>query len=358
MTSIPVSAEQPYEVHVGHGVASRLADTLGTSARVAVLYPAAMDALASRLVADLDRDVIRVPLPDAEAAKTPDTLVACWTALAEAGFTRSDAVVAIGGGATTDLAGFVASSWLRGVRYVSVPTTLLAMVDAAVGGKTGINLAEGKNLVGAFYEPAAVLCDLALLQTLPADELRPGLGEVIKAGFIDDPVILDLIEADPAAALDPSSDTLAELVVRAVAMKARVVTADLREATSVGTNVGRELLNYGHTLAHAIERAEHYQWRHGNAVSVGMMFAAELSRLSVGMPEALVERHRAILTSVGLPTRYAGAPWADLRAAMNLDKKTRGSSLRFVVLADIATPSILVGPDESILTEAYQRLEG
>ena len=356
MSIVDVRAERPYQVHVGPGVAVLLDEALGDAERVAVLYPEGLQALAERVVAGLSRAIVRIPLPDAEASKTPAVLARCWNALAEAGLTRSDAVVGIGGGATTDLAGFVAATWLRGVAYVSVPTSVLAMVDAAVGGKTGINLPSGKNLVGAFYEPSAVLCDLDLLAQLPPEELRPGLAEVVKAGFIADPAILGLFENDPEGALDPASSTLAELIVRAIAMKASVVGADFRESTSVGTHVGRELLNYGHTLGHAIERHEGYTWRHGNAISVGMVFAAELSRLAVGMPDALVARHRAILGSLGLPVSYPSAAWPALREAMNLDKKTRGSALRFVVLSDVAAASILKSPDERMLAEAFARI--
>ena len=178
---------------------------------------------------------------------------------------------------------------------VHVPTTLLAMVDAAVGGKTGINTDAGKNLVGAFHQPRAVLVDLATLQTLPHNEIAAGMAEVVKAGFIADPVILDLIEADPQAALDPSGEVLPELIRRAIAVKAEVVAADEKESEL------REILNYGHTLGHAIERRERYQWRHGAAVSVGLVFAAELGRLAGRLDDATAERHRSILTSLGLP---------------------------------------------------------
>ena len=190
------------------------------------------------------------------------------------------AVLGLGGGATTDLAGFVAATWLRGVDIVHVPTTLLGMVDAAVGGKTGINTDAGKNLVGAFHQPAAVLVDLATLETLPPNELVAGMAEIVKAGFIADPRILELIEADPQAAVDPAGAVLPELIRRAITVKAEVVAADEKESAL------REILNYGHTLAHAIERREQYRWRHGAAVSVGLVFAAELGRLAGRLDDA------------------------------------------------------------------------
>lgn len=353
MNVVRVAAERPYDVTIGHGAAAGLADAVAGCDRVAVLHPAVLTERVDEWVADLPGQVVLLTVPDGEAAKKPSVLEACWTALAEAGFTRSDAVVGIGGGATTDLAGFVAATWLRGVRYVSVPTSVLAMVDAAVGGKTGIDLPAGKNLVGAFWEPAAVLADLDALATLPVAELRTGLAEMIKHGFIADPATLELFERDPAALLDPGSPALAEGIERSVAVKAAVVTADLRESTSVGKRVGRELLNYGHTLAHAIEKREHYAWRHGDAVAVGLVFAATLARNLGHLDAATCDRHRTILESVGLPTSYDPAAWDDLRATMNLDKKTRGSALRFVLLDAVGDAFVAVAPDEDVLRETY-----
>ena len=356
VTRIGVAAERPYEVVVGHGVLHEVAGLLGAPRRVAVLHPAALVDVAVRVTADLERaghEVVRIDVPDAEAAKTAEVAARCWAVLGTAGFTRSDAVVGVGGGSTTDLAGFVAATWLRGVDLVTVPTSLLAMVDAAVGGKTGINTAEGKNLVGAFHEPVGVVCDLDVLASLPAADLRAGLGEVVKCGFIADPEVLRLLEEQPEAALDPASPVLRELVERSVVVKARVVSADLREATSSGRQVGRELLNYGHTLGHAVERREHYRWRHGEAVAVGMVFVAELARAAGLLDDAVADRHRAVLTSLGLPTAYAPDAFDDLVAAMGLDKKTRGSTLRFVVLNGLASAEILSGPPEELLRRAY-----
>ena len=280
----------------------------------------------------------------------------CWSVLGQAGFTRSDAVVTLGGGATTDVGGFVAATWLRGVRVVHLPTTLLAMVDAAVGGKTGINTGAGKNLVGAFHEPAGVLCDLSLLEMLPRDEFVAGLGEVIKCGFIADPVILDLVEATDPATLTADSDVTRELIERAIRVKIDVVVDDLRETG--GTGIGREVLNYGHTLAHAIERTSGYAVRHGEAVAIGSVYVAELAARAGSLDPALVERHRAAFARVGLPTTYADAPFEDLHDAMKIDKKSRGNQLRFVVLDDVGRPRILVGPSEDDLRSAYSAISG
>jgi 3-dehydroquinate synthase len=284
-------------------------------------------------------------LPDGEDAKDLKVAAYAWSVLGQVGFTRDDLVIGLGGGSVTDLAGFVAATWLRGVRVVQVPTTLLGMVDAAVGGKTGINTEAGKNLVGAFHQPSAVLCDLATLETLPANEFISGLAEVVKTGLIADGRILDLLEDDPTG-----KRHLRELIERSVAVKAEVVSEDAKEAGR------REILNYGHTLGHAIERAEHYRWRHGAAVSVGLVFAGALSRLAAGLDDATADRHKEILTRVGLPVSYPGDRWPQLAEAMKIDKKARAKRLRFVVLSGLAQPTILDDPDPALLVAAYSEV--
>jgi 3-dehydroquinate synthase len=353
---ISIGGEQPHEVVVGADVQAELASLIGAEARmVLVVHAAGLAGLAEQLcraLAGVGYQVRAEPVPDGEAAKEIGVAAHLWSRLAAAGVGRKDAVVAIGGGAATDLAGFVAATWLRGVRIVLVPTTLLGMVDAAIGGKTAINTADGKNLVGAFSPPAGVLVDLATLGTLPRAEYVSGLAEVIKAGFIADPVILDLIESDPAAAARPGGPHERELIERSIAMKAGVVSADLRESGQ------REMLNYGHTLGHAIERAEDYSIRHGEAVAIGMCFAAALARLTGRLDDATAARHWSVLAAVGLPTRYQstryrGSTWPELRAAMGVDKKVRAARLRFVVLAGLARPEILADPAEELLEQAF-----
>jgi len=359
-TRIPIggtAGTAPYDVLVGHQLLGELPGLVGggSAVRVAVLHPEALAGTATAICEDLTEQgltPVPVPLPAAEAAKTAEVAASCWAVLGRHGFTRSDVVVGVGGGATTDVAGFVAATWLRGVRWIAVPTTLLGMVDAAVGGKTGINTAEGKNLVGAFHPPGAVLCDLAALDTLPPPDYVSGLAEVIKAGFIADPVILDLVESDPAAARSPRGPHTAELVERAIRVKADVVSVDLREAGR------REILNYGHTLAHAIENNEDYTWRHGEAVAVGMVFAAELGRLTGHLDDATADRHRVVLRSVGLPASYRGDQWPRLLETMRVDKKSRGDLLRFIVLRGLARPTVLAGPDPAVLREAYREVAG
>jgi len=357
--SVWVDGAQPYEVVVGPGLTTRVAQAVPEAAeRVLIIHTAVLQREAEALravIADAGRTAVMAEVPDAEAGKTAEVLAFCWQVLGRSDFTRSDAIVGLGGGAVTDLAGFVAASWLRGVSVIQVPTTLQGMVDAAVGGKTGINTAEGKNLVGAFHEPASVWCDTDYLATQPRNDLLAGLAEVVKTGFIRDTEILGIVEsATPALVAAPEAPpspevvgVLTDLIVRSVRVKADVVVADLKESHL------REILNYGHTLGHAIEHVERYSWRHGAAVSVGMVFAAELAGLAGRLGEADVARHRSILGGLGLPVDYPGGRWDALLAAMRRDKKARGSMLRFVVLQGIGNPVRLDGPDPALLAAAY-----
>jgi 3-dehydroquinate synthase len=353
-TKITVSGEQPYDVLVGTGILDELPALIPAEARQVVLIHAeGLSHLAERAAGSLSgsgRTVHAEPVPDGEAAKTAQVAAELWSSLAEYKMTRTDVLVGIGGGAATDLAGFVAATWLRGVRHVLVPTTLLGMADAAIGGKTAIDIPEGKNLVGAFHPPAGVLADLATLETLPKRDYVAGLAEVIKAGFIADPVILDLVRRDPDGATGPHGPHARELIERAIRVKAEVVGSDLREAGL------REILNYGHTLGHAIERTENYRFRHGDAVAIGMVYAAEVARRANRLDSETVAQHRDILASVGLPTAYQQAAWPSLRAAMGVDKKARGARLRLVVLDGIAKPGILDDPSEELLWQAYQQV--
>jgi 3-dehydroquinate synthase len=351
-TRIRVATASPYDVVVGEGLLGDLPGLLAGAQRVAVVHPAALGATGEGVAAELRAkgfQAMTVEVPDGEQSKDLQVVARLWDALGAAGFTRTDALVAVGGGATTDLAGFVAATWLRGVRVVHLPTTLLGMVDAAVGGKTGINTSAGKNLVGAFHEPAGVLCDLGALRSLPHHDYVSGLAEVLKVGFTHDPRILELVEEDPAAATRPDGPHTEELVRRAIAVKAAVVADDLTEQG------GREALNYGHTLGHAIEKVEGYRWRHGAAVSVGLVFVAELARHASGLDDATAERHQRLLASVGLPTTYDG-DWDALQAAMRIDKKARGDRLRFVVLDALARPRVLEDPDPAHLAAAWHEV--
>jgi 3-dehydroquinate synthase len=353
LTRIPVGGAAPYDVLVGRGLLGELTPMLGQATRVAIIHPptlaTAAEAVRDDLISQgLDAHVIEVP--DGEDAKKLEVAGFCWDVLGQVGFTRSDAVVGLGGGATTDLAGWVAAAWLRGVRVVQIPTTLAGMVDAAVGGKTAINTDRGKNLVGAFHPPAGVICDLNTLETLPPNDYLAGLAEVVKCGFIADPTILDLIEVDPAAAARVGSAVEQELIERSVRIKARVVSEDLTEQGL------REILNYGHTLGHAIERAERYRWRHGAAISIGLVYAAALGRLLGKLDDTTADRHRTILESLGLPTRYRADAFPALLDTMRVDKKARGNRIRFIVLDGLAKPVAVDDPDPAVLAAAYSEV--
>ena len=359
---VSVTGESSYDVLIGHGLLADLARAVreapGAGAGgVAVIHAKALAERAAGTEEQLVRQglrVVRLEVPDGEAAKKTRVLEYLWERLGSFRLGRDGLVVGLGGGATTDLAGFAAATWLRGVPVVQVPTTLLAMVDAAVGGKTGIDTPAGKNLVGAFHPPAAVIADLETLSTLPAAELRAGLGEVIKCGLISDPVILDRVLAEPADCLAWDSPVLAELVTRSVAVKAAVVGEDLTEAGL------REVLNYGHTYAHAIEKVTGYSWRHGEAVAVGCVFAAEIAHRNGNLSRDALALHRQSLEAVGLPTRFPEGEgrWEELKEAMMSDKKVRSGRLRLVLLDDIARPVRVQAPAESVLLSAHEAVTG
>jgi len=346
--SIDVGGPAPYVVTVGTGIADQVVTAAGQARRVGLIHgsqPAQKLVQITEELTAAGYAVTSISVPDGEAGKSLDVAKRCWDALGRNGFTRSDVIVGFGGGSVTDLAGFVAATWLRGIGLINLPTTLLGMVDAAVGGKTAINVAAGKNLVGAFHPPLAVLVDLGFLETLPEAEYRSGLAEVVKCGFIADPVILDLLAAEPAG-----RTCQAELVVRAVRVKAEVVSED---PTDLGR---REMLNYGHTLGHAIESVSGYSVRHGEAISIGMVFAARLARHAGLLDRDSTARHPELLSAMGLPTTYQAASLADLLGLMRVDKKARGDRLRFVVLEGIARPRILDGPDDTLIEAAYSDL--
>lgn len=355
---------EPYNVQIGEGALNQLGQCLGEEpVRVALIHTQSVSRHSNRARTLLRRsgyEVTDIMIPDAEAGKTVTVANGVWERLGNEGFTRSDAIVGLGGGACTDVAGFIAATWMRGIRYVNCPTSLLAMVDASTGGKTGINTPQGKNLVGSFYTPAGVLADLKTLTTLPNDIFIEGLGEVAKCGFISDPEILRILHEhaaqlrafDGATFLEsPLKDVVAELIERSVRVKAYHVSNDLRERGL------REFLNYGHTMGHAIEQLEHFRWRHGNAVAVGMVYAAELAALTGHIDESLVERHRELLTELGLPTSWNHASFDDVLTLMHRDKKARGNTLRFVVLDKEGLPTRLEDPPMDAVEEAFHRIQ-
>jgi 3-dehydroquinate synthase len=349
-TDIRVGGSAGYDVVVGHDLAAALPALAAGAATVVAITDAG---IADRVqpwtdaLREAGARVEQLSIGEGEQTKSLATLSGIWDRLGELRLTRSDALVAIGGGAITDVAGFAAATWLRGVRVVHVPTTLLGMVDAAIGGKTAINTAAGKNLVGAFHPPAGVLVDLDLLATLPDAQWVNGMAEVVKAGFIADPAILELIDADPPGAATARGPDTRELIERSIAVKAGIVSRDPRESGP------REYLNYGHTLGHAIEQVEHFRIPHGHAVSVGLVYAAALGRLAGTLDDAVADRHAAMLRRIGLPTTYRASAFPELAGVMRIDKKSRGAVQRFVVLAGLAEPVILDDPAPSLLEEAY-----
>lgn len=359
---VTVTGDRSYDVLIGHGLLADLArvvqDAPGAGVGgVAIIHTRALSERAAgteqHLVSQGLR-VLRIEVPDGEAAKRARVLEYLWERLGSFRLGRDGLVIGLGGGATTDLAGFAAATWLRGVSVVQVPTSLLAMVDAAVGGKTGIDTPAGKNLVGAFHPPAAVIADLETLSTLPTAELRAGLSEVVKCGLIADPAILDRVLAEPADCLAWDSPVLVDLAARSIAVKAAVVGEDLTETGL------REVLNYGHTYAHAIEKVTGYSWRHGEAVAVGCVFAAEVAHRSGSLSSDALALHRQSLEALGLPVSFAEgrSRWEELKAVMMSDKKVRGGRLRLVLLDDIARPVRVQAPGEDVLIKAHEAVTG
>ena len=335
------SGEPPYPVIIGSSLAGQVPGRLAPGRGVFAVYPEPLADLVAPVLAAVEARggrVTRFPHPDGEEGKTYAVLLAAWDAMGQARIGRKDTVLSIGGGATTDLGGFLAASWLRGIANLNVATTLLGMVDAAVGGKTGINTPAGKNLVGAFHDPTAVFCDLDYLSSLPLEDYRAGLAEVIKCGLIRDTEILTLFQenpglGDPSWALGEGRDVLEQVVERAIKVKADVVGADRMEAGE------REHLNYGHTLAHGLEALSGFKLRHGEAVATGSVFAAELAASLGLLSFEEVERHRRLFEGVGLPVT-SDQSLGSLADVMLSDKKVRDGNLRFVLLEGIGKPKV------------------
>jgi len=346
---IEVAAEQTYPVIIDSSWKVELSKLLVGRNKAAIIVSEKMQGSIKDLVAT-DAEVLIFPIPDGEAGKSSATLNKIWDWLGAAGFTRSDLIIGIGGGAVTDFAGFAAASWLRGIDWIAIPTTVAGAVDAAIGGKTAINSEYGKNLIGAFHSPTAVIIDVSWFDSLSDRDFAAGLAEVVKAGFISDAKILELIGTSKISDLRTNRDTVIDLITRAIKVKAKVVSSDFRESFD------REVLNYGHTLGHAIELHCKYDLRHGECVAIGMAFMAQL-QLSLGLitPE-LAQQHLDILKNLGLPISYQRQAWPSLLASMYLDKKSRGKTLRLVTIKGIGITDRLENPDEKILLAAYEKV--
>lgn len=335
-----------YDIVIGHGALDAPATWAGlppatqavivTNATVEPLYAAQ---LRQALQAHYRRVTVLV-LPDGEAYKTWETLNRIFDHLLGQGCDRKTVLFALGGGVVGDMTGFAAASYMRGVPFVQVPTTLLAQVDSSVGGKTAINHPLGKNMIGAFYQPERVVCDLATLQTLPARELAAGLAEVIKYGPIADAGFLDWIEEHLDELLARDGAALSRAIGRSCEIKAWVVGQDERESGL------RAILNFGHTFGHAIEAGLGYgEWLHGEAVGCGMLMASDLSVQLGLMPPAFVDRMRQLLQRTGLPTRAPAIGIDRFVDLMRVDKKAEAGEIRFVVIEALGRAAVRAAPD-------------
>jgi 3-dehydroquinate synthase len=350
---------RPYDVTIGVGVLERAADHLPALAGAERAFVVSDTAVAERYLAPLERGLagrglscVHLGVPEGEEAKSLATATALHRQLASQEAHRDDVVVALGGGSVGDLAGFVAATYMRGIPVVQAPTTLTAQVDAAIGGKTAVNLPEGKNLVGAFHQPCAVLADVGTLATLPEREYRSGLAEVAKYALALDLELLDELERDPAPVLAREPDALERLVARCVRSKADVVARDERDEG------GRLVLNYGHTLGHALERLDAFAGRsHGEAIAIGMVFAARLAEARGRAPAGIAARHARLLASLGLDPRGPLPEPDDVLAAMRMDKKYRGG-VRFVLLEDVGRPVVVDAVPEPTLRAALEEMGG
>ena len=338
MTTVKVElGPRSYEISVGTGLLERASEYLpGYAGNLVVIADETVDGLyGDRLTGSLSEagQVHRILLPSGERAKSWDRAGEILNRLADLKIRRDDVIVTFGGGVVSDLGGFVASVYQRGVAVIHVATTLLGQVDAAIGGKTGVNLPAGKNLAGTFYQPSAVLCDVSVLRSLPSRQFRSGMAEVVKYGFCYDAWIVETVEAQAAEIESADPAVMEELVGRCAGIKARVVSSDELD------NSGRIILNYGHTLGHAVEAAGNYElWLHGEAISLGMMFAANLARAMGLLDDAVVETHRRVLERVGLPVQ-AQFDAGEVARAWSIDKKFK-SRQRWVLLEGLQNPVV------------------
>jgi 3-dehydroquinate synthase len=339
MKRITIKADRKYQILVDIDYSVEISNIAKAHQRVVLIAPAK---LLKIIKLKKFSNVTVISVPDGELQKNVKTLEKIWIELGKQKISRADAIIGLGGGATTDLAGFAAATWLRGISWYAIPTSLAAMVDAAIGGKTAINSLAGKNLIGAFYSPSGVYIDLQFLQTLPVRDLSAGMAEVIKCGYISDEKILKLAQED---VID-----FKELIYRSIKVKADVVNRDFKESKL------REILNYGHTLGHAIEKHSKYRLRHGEAVSIGLVFAAELSNIVGDLPADVVEEHRRILASFNLPISYPKQHLVALQKLMISDKKVKGNQIRFIGLTKVGKPTWFESVNSKQIKMAYERI--
>ena len=346
---ISVTAEQKYDVLIGCNWRDELSARASNRTRCAIVTTESMKDVIGILEAG-DCEFVYCIIPDGEEGKSPDVLLKLWNWLAAAGFTRTDLVVGIGGGAITDIAGFAAATYLRGIGWIAVPTSVAGAVDAAIGGKTGANLDYGKNLVGSFHSPRTVLIDCSWFATLSDRDFAAGLAEVIKCGFIRDGQILNLLQNKTLHQVRSDENLVLELIKRAVQVKADVVGGDFKESFD------REILNYGHTFGHAVEKHAKYSLRHGECVAIGMAFMAHLQSDLGLITDEVRDLHLSLLTGLNLPVTYSSGDWPELRALMSLDKKSRGNTLRFVTISEIGKTDRIADVAQGHLVSAYEKV--
>lgn len=350
MDKIQVFAEIDYEVAVGVDWRESLSEIFKKHAKVLIIAPEfVVNRGALTSLCEIDSRYLFIT-PEGEGQKVISIVEEIWELLGREEFDRSDAIVAIGGGATTDLAGFVAATWLRGISWYAIPTTLAGMVDASVGGKTGINTAFGKNLVGSFYSPRSVRVDPTWISTLSDRDFSAGLAEVIKTGFIQNMKIVDLLES--CSGIPDAREIAEELVILSIAVKAAVVSTDFKEGKY------REILNFGHTMGHAVEKNSNFSLRHGEAVSIGLHYEALLSESILGFSSVGTDRLKTLLTKFNLPISINKSEfsWEKVHSLMLSDKKSREGRIRFVGLIAEGQPGWIEQADVGILKEIYERI--
>ena len=346
------TATQRYPIFVGYGLLDKLGEELKkvTSSHVAIVIS---DENVSRLYGDRVEKVLRnagfavnsFVVPPGEETKSINTAIDIYNFLIKKRVERDDILIALGGGMIGDLAGFVAATYLRGIPWIQVPTSLIAMVDASIGGKVAVNHPEGKNLIGAFYQPKFVLADTRALATLPERELTSGWAEVVKYGLILDKEFFEFLESNVDRLTKLEQDAVNEAIIRSASLKAQVVSQDEKERGQ------RIILNYGHTIAHGLEAATRYiGFLHGEAVAIGMMGAAKLSQRLGILPASVVKRQQSLLRKFGLPTAFFGINLAEIAKATEVDKKTRAKGIRWVLLEGIGKTAIRASvPQQDVL---------
>ena len=339
-----------YPIIIGTGLVERLGDHLPGKGKIAVISTPIINDLYWNLLESIGRDHDLILVPDGEEAKTWETVEEALGKLLEYGLDRKATVVALGGGTVGDLAGFVASIYMRGIDVVQIPTTLLGMVDSAIGGKTAVNHPKGKNLVGSFHQPSKVIIDPLFLKSLPDREVRSGMAETVKYGVISDKVIFQIIEGTPIANLEP--ETMVEIIARCASIKAKYVEQDERDDKGI-----RAALNYGHTTGHSIENLSKHEVNHGEGVAIGINVAALIAEEMGLVDNEMRTRQERLLKKIGLPIRVPNLAINDMVEVMHKDKKAEDDKIRFVLPTGIGKEPVLRYISEETITSALRELK-